>query len=224
MNIELRNRLDKLFEAIEKSRVKFSPHHIVKIIAVTKYSNSQFIREIYNIGQRAIGENKIQDLENKVNELNDLPVEWHFIGSLQKNKINKLLSLRPTLIQSVDSLEMAESINLRAKKLNFKVPILLQINSSREPQKSGVEIEKAIDIYQEINERYASLQLKGLMTISKKSEDADEVRKPFKKTYEIFEALKKNGAKICSMGMSSDFEIAIQEGSNMIRIGRIFKS
>jgi len=224
MNIQLRNRLDKLFEEIEKSRVKFSPHHIVKIIAVTKYSDSEFIREIYNIGQRAIGENRVQDLENKVNELDDLPVEWHFIGSLQKNKINKLLSLRPTLIQSVDSLAMAENIDVRAKKLNLKVPILLQINSSREPQKSGVEIEKAIDIYQEINERYTSLQLKGLMSISKKSENADEVRKPFQETYKIFEALQKDGAKICSMGMSGDFEIAIQEGSNMIRVGSVFNS
>ena len=133
------------------------------------------------------------------------------------------MSLRPALIQSVDSLEMAESINLRAKKLNFKVPILLQINSSREPQKSGVEIEKAIDIYQEIQEKYSSLQLKGVMTISKKSENLNEVRKPFQETYKIFEVLQKNGAQICSMGMSNDFEIAIQEGSNMIRIGKIFQ-
>jgi pyridoxal phosphate enzyme (YggS family) len=223
MNIQLRNRLDKLFEAIEKSRVQFNPHHIVKIVAVTKYSNSEFIRNIYNIGQRAIGENKVQDLEKKVNELNDLPIEWHFIGSLQKNKINKLLSLRPALIQSVDSLKIAEDIDLRAKKLNLKVPILLQINSSREPQKSGVEIEKAIDIYQEIQEKYSSLQLKGVMTISKKSENLNEVRKPFQETYKIFEVLQKNGAQICSMGMSNDFEIAIQEGSNMIRIGKIFQ-
>ena len=157
LDLALRDRFDEVFYNIEEARKKVSLHHIVKIIAVTKYSNPQFVKQLYQVGQRAFGENRVQDLENKVNVLHELPLEWHFIGKLQKNKINKLITLNPSLLQSLDSLELAEHLDNRLQKANKTMNVLLQINSSREEQKSGVKPEEALDIYQEISERFSNL-------------------------------------------------------------------
>jgi len=221
MNLELRDRLDKIFNLIEDSRKKVSRHHIVKIVAVTKYSDENIVRKLYEIGQRAFAENKVQDLELKSQILEELPLEWHFIGSLQKNKINKLISINPSLFQSLNSIELAQNLDERLKKTGKRMSVLLQINSSREIQKFGVEPEKAIDIYQEIKERFPHINLKGIMAMGSHSLNSDEVRNSFKDSYKIFDFLKKDGATICSMGMSQDFEIAISEGSNMVRLGSI---
>lgn len=221
MDIELRDRFDEVFQSIEKARVEVSLHHIVKVVAVTKYSNAQLITRLYEIGQRAFGENRVQDLEKKMGILEELPIEWHFIGSLQKNKINKLISLRPSLFQSLDSIELAENLDVRLKREGVKMNALLQINSGREVQKSGVQPEEAYDIYQEILERFPNINLKGVMAIGKHSEDESEIRKSFRETYRIFERVQKDGATICSMGMSGDYKIAISEGSNMVRLGSI---
>ena len=209
--------LDELIQKVEKARIRRSEHLIVQIVAVTKYTQDiEPLKRLYNDGQRAFGENRVQDMENKVNSLKDLPIEWHFIGNLQKNKINKLLSLDPFMIQSINSYELAEAIDKRAKK---PIRCLLEINSSKEPTKHGLEPEKAIDVYLKIKENLKNINLQGIMTIGAHTEDEIEIRKSFRLTYNIFDKLKPYGAKICSMGMSGDFEIAIEEGSNMIRIG-----
>ncbi|HIC10521.1 MAG TPA: YggS family pyridoxal phosphate-dependent enzyme [Campylobacterales bacterium] len=198
-----------------------SLHHIVKIVAVSKYTDSHTIQKLYEVGQRAFGESKVQDFEKKYSELENLPIEWHFIGRLQKNKVNKLISLRPSLLQSLDSIELAKYLNERLEQRGEKLNALLQINSSREPQKAGVAPEQAIDVYQEILERFPNIRLKGVMAIGKHSPVVDEVRQSFREVYQIYEKLQKDGASICSMGMSGDFEIAISEGSNMVRLGSI---
>ena len=209
--------LDELIQKVEAARLKRSEHLIVQIVAVTKYTqNIEPLKRLYQEGQRAFGENRVQDMEKKVIALKDLPIEWHFIGNLQKNKINKLLSLDPFMIQSINSYELAEAIDKRAKK---PIRCLLEINSSKEPTKHGLEIEKAIDTYLKIKENLKNINLQGVMTIGSHSENENEIRKSFRLTYDIFDKLKPYGAKICSMGMSGDFEIAIEEGSNMIRIG-----
>ncbi|WP_035907970.1 YggS family pyridoxal phosphate-dependent enzyme [Lebetimonas sp. JS032] len=209
--------LDELIQKVEAARLKRSEHLIVQIVAVTKYTdNLEPLLKLYNEGQRAFGENRVQDMEKKVKALENYPIEWHFIGNLQKNKINKLLSLDPFMIQSVNSYDLAEAIDKRTKK---PVKCLLEINSSGEPTKHGLEPEKAIETYLKIKENLKNIDLKGVMTIGAHSDDKKEIRKSFKLTYNIFEQLKPYGAKICSMGMSSDFEIAIEEGSNMIRVG-----
>jgi len=95
--IEYKLYIDNVIRRVETARLKVSNHHIVKIVAVSKYSTCQEIEALYKIGQRAFGENKVQDLKEKANEMNDLPLEWHFIGNLQKNKINNLLDIRPAL-------------------------------------------------------------------------------------------------------------------------------
>jgi pyridoxal phosphate enzyme (YggS family) len=209
--------LDELIQKVEAARLRRSEHLIVQIVAVTKYTDKiDPLLKLYNEGQRAFGENRVQDMEKKVKALQDYPIEWHFIGNLQKNKINKLLSLNPFMIQSINSYELAEAIDKRAKK---PVNCLLEINSSGESTKHGLEPDLAIDTYLKIKENLKNINLKGVMTIGAHTDDEEKIRKSFKLTYNIFEKLQAYGAKICSMGMSGDFEIAIEEGSNMIRVG-----
>jgi len=208
--------LNELIQKVEKARLEVNEHLIVKIVAVSKYVESDAIKELYNQGQRAFGENRVQVLEEKVNKLQDLPIEWHFIGNLQKNKINKLLKLNPFMIQSINSLELAKEIN---KRTNKPIRCLLEINSAKEESKSGLQPEIAIDTYHQIQEECPNINLQGVMTIGAHSDDKKEIIKSFEITYNIFDKLKNKGAKICSMGMSGDFELAIKCGSNMIRVG-----
>jgi len=209
--------LDTLIQKIEKARLKRSEHLIVQIVAVTKYTKDlEVLKRLYDDGQRAFGENRVQDMEEKVEGLKEYPIEWHFIGNLQKNKINKLLKLEPFMIQSINSYELAEAIDKRSNK---KVRCLIEINSSNEPTKHGMAPEVAVETYLKIKENLKNIDLQGVMTIGAHTDDEREIRKSFSLTYKIFEQLKPYGAKICSMGMSGDFEIAIEEGSNMVRIG-----
>ncbi len=211
--------LDKVISKVEAARLRVSEHHIVKIVGISKYSSSQDVKFLYEAGQRAFGENKVQDLKQKSAELEDLPLEWHFVGRLQKNKINNLIDLNPTLIQSLDSLELAEELNKKLEAKNKKISCLLQINSAKEDSKTGVMPEDAIEIYKKILETCPNIRLKGVMSIGAHVEDRETIKNSFKITKEIFDSLKVYGAKYCSMGMSNDFELAISCGSNMIRVG-----
>ncbi len=214
--------LDTVIEKIEKARLKVSDHHIVQLVAISKYSNADDIGVLYEAGQRAFGENKVQDLKSKSNQLDDLPLSWHFVGSLQKNKINNLIDLNPTLVHSLDSLELAIELNNKLKIKNKTMNCLLQINSAYEDSKSGVQPEDAVDIYHKILQECTNINLKGVMSIGAYSENIDLIKKSFTITNDIFKRC--NGATICSMGMSSDFELAIECGSNMIRVGsKLFK-
>ncbi len=212
---------DEIWERIEKVRLKTNQYQIIKIVAVSKSVGSDVIREFYKIGQRAFGENRVQDLKTKSEELKDIPIEWHFIGRLQKNKINHLLDIDPFLIQSCDGFNLAKEIDKRAKVKGKRVNALLQINSAKEESKAGVMPEAAVEEYLKIKEECKNINLKGVMTIGAHTEDKNIIKKSFKTTYEIFEKLQKEGAKYCSMGMSDDFELAIECGSNMLRLGRI---
>jgi hypothetical protein len=209
--------LDTIITKIEFSRLQVDDHKIVQLIAISKYSTSQDIKKLYESGQRAFGENKIQDLKIKQEELKDLPIAWHFVGTLQKNKINNLIDLNPVLMHSLDSLELAEDLDKKLKAKNKKMSCLLQINSAYEDTKSGVSPEIALDVYKEIQEKYTNITLKGVMSIGAHSEDKKIIEKSFQTTKEIFE--KCDGATICSMGMSGDFELAILNGSSMVRVG-----
>jgi len=224
MKEQLRKNLDEVIWNIEQARVSVSEHHIVQLIAVGKYSEEESIKSLYELGQRAFGENQVQQLSTRMKNLEELPLQWHMMGHLQSNKINKLVELRPTLFQSLDSLKLAESLNDKLLEKNQKMSCLLQINAANEPQKSGVSQEEAFDIYQEIQERYPQLKLKGVMSIGAHVEDEKTIQKSFEETHSVYDALKKEGATICSMGMSSDYELAIKCGSNLVRIGsKIFK-
>lgn len=212
---------DEVLTHIEAARLKADEHRIIKIIAASKYVGANEIEAMYKIGQRSFGENRVQELTEKSSALIDLPIEWHFIGRLQTNKINHLLEVRPFLIHSCESLEMAQEIDKRAEVKGIKANILLQINSAAEESKAGVTLEQAVDTYQQIHESCKNLQLKGIMSIGAHTTDEKIVSKSFESSYSVFEQVQKDGAKYCSMGMSNDFELAIKCGSNMVRLGSV---
>ena len=214
-------KLDNVIQKIEDARRSVSEHHIVKLVAVSKYSEAKEVEALYYAGQRAFGENKVQDLKAKSESLDELPLAWHFVGRLQKNKINQLIDANPTLMQSLDSYELAEALNQRLEAKNTTMNALLQINSSGESSKQGIEPENAIELYKKIQNEFPNIKLKGVMTIGAHAEDTQEIKNSFDTTYKIFENLKADGARICSMGMSSDFELAIKCGSNMVRLGSV---
>ena len=211
--------IDDVIRRVETARLQVSGHHIVKIVAVSKYSESSEIEALYEIGQRAFGENKVQDLKAKANELEELPLEWHFIGNLQKNKINNLLDINPTLFQALDSYELALELQKKLEAKDMTLDCLVQVNSAREESKHGFMPEETHEMYTKIASECKNINLKGLMSIGAHSEDKTVVKKSFETTYELYKALP--NATICSMGMSGDFELAIECGSNMIRLGSV---
>ncbi|MFT7860164.1 MAG: YggS family pyridoxal phosphate-dependent enzyme [Sulfurimonas sp.] len=211
--------IDDVIRRVETARLKVDDHHIVKIVAVSKYSTSDEIQKLYEIGQRAFGENKVQDLRAKTAELEELPLEWHFIGNLQKNKINNLIDLNPTLFQGLDSLELAHELQKKLVAKESTMDCLLQINSAKEESKHGVMPEDALKVYKEIQSTCPNIRLKGVMSIGAHTDDKDIIKKSFETTHEIFKQIP--DAKYCSMGMSGDFELAIECGSNMVRLGSI---
>ena len=214
-------QLERILRRIERARLAYNAHQIISLVAVSKYQNADSIRALYECGQRAFGENKVQDLRLKAQILDDVPLEWHFIGKLQENKINALLALKPSLIHSVDSLKTAQAIQKRLQTHlgEAKVRALLQINAADEISKSGVSVESAREIYNEILITCPNLIMEGVMCIGANSPNRTEVEQSFQKTSDIFHSLQDKGAKILSMGMSGDFEIAIAYGANLVRIG-----
>ena len=189
----------------------------VTLIAVSKNVTCTEVRELYEQGQRNFGENRVQELAKKELELQDFTdIKWHMIGRLQNNKINQMISLKPVLWQSCDSFERALEVD---KRLSYKLDTLLQINSANEDTKQGVSVANAAEIYERIQSECKNINLKGVMSIGAHVDEPKEVQKSFELTYKIYESLKQKGATICSMGMSSDFELAIKCGSNMIRLG-----
>jgi len=220
----LRTNLDRVLWNLEEARLKVSDHHIVKLVVVGKYTEIENIATLYELGQRAFGENQVKQLKERMHELENLPLEWHMIGSLQKNKINNLIDLSPSLMHSLDSLSLAEELNKKLIAKDTTMSCLLQINAAAEESKSGFSVEEAYDRYQQIIESYPAIKLKGVMTIGAHTTDTTLIRESFETTHKIYQKLEKDGATICSMGMSGDYELAIECGSNLIRVGSaVFK-
>lgn len=217
----LNQNLQDTIARIEKARTATNRHAIIKLIAVSKYTDAKNIQELYECGQRAFGENKVQDLEHKSNLLSSLPLEWYFLGTLQTNKINALLRLKPARIEALHSLEIATALQKRLERDNTAIRALLQVNSSKETTKSGFEAEKAFEAYLQIKEECPNILLEGLMCIGAQSSHWQIVADSFETTQRIFSRLEKYGAKVLSMGMSDDFELAIHCGSNCVRLGSI---
>ncbi len=211
--------IDDVIRRVESARLNVSAHHIVKIVAVSKYSTSEDIAKLYEIGQRAFGENKVQDLKAKAIALDELPLEWHYIGNLQKNKINNLLDINPTLFQALDSLSLAEELQKKLVAKDMQLDCLMQVNSAKEASKHGFYPDDAVEAYKKIQQECPNINLKGLMSIGAHSDNKEIIKKSFDTTYEIYKKLP--NATICSMGMSGDFELAIECGSNMIRLGSL---
>ena len=189
----------------------------VRIIAVSKYTTDEKIMALHNLGHIEFGENKVQDLARKKAELSD-KIQWHFIGNLQKNKANMLIRTKPIMWQSCVSYDMAKYLDDR---LDYELPTLLEINVANEDSKAGISPEIAIEEYLKIQQNCKNINLQGVMCIGAMSDELGKIIKSFELCYKIYDDLRKNGATICSMGMSSDYEIAIKSGSNMIRLGSV---
>lgn len=209
--------LQEVIARIEKARISYSRHQIIKLVAISKYWEDSQILELYRAGQRAFGENKVQDLKRKMEVMREHPLEWHFVGNIQENKINALIELKPSLIHSISSLKLAKAFQIRLEREDAKQRALLQINSAKETNKGGVMPEEAREIYLEIQETCPNLLMEGVMSIGAHTNDQKIIAQSFETTQKVFESL--DDAKTLSMGMSSDFELAIACGANLLRIG-----
>jgi PLP dependent protein len=194
-------------------RAKRSPGDVT-LVAVTKTVDPVTLELAYNLGIRNFAENRVQEAEKKIP---DLPLfkphpSWHMIGHLQSNKVKKALELFD-IIHSVDSLELAEAIDRRAIR---RIPVLLQVNLAAESTKSGFSPSEIITASAAIS-HLPNLEIRGLMTIAPQVEDAEQVRSLFRKLRQIRDEL---GLEHLSMGMTDDFEVAVEEGATMVRIGR----
>ncbi|MEN8905756.1 MAG: YggS family pyridoxal phosphate-dependent enzyme [Clostridiales bacterium] len=195
----------------------------IEIIAVTKYVESKVIKELYENGIYSFGESKVQDFIKKYEEI-DNKINWHFIGHLQKNKV-KFIVDKVNLIHSVDSIKIIEELNKRYERIGKSIDILLQINISNEKSKYGFD-KNCLDTITNGIYKYSNVKIKGLMAISSNTENKDVIRKEFREMKELFDFIKNKefrniDMKFLSMGMSNDFEIAIEEGANIVRIGRM---
>jgi len=192
-----------------------------KLVAVSKTKPVDAIMEAYNCGIRDFGENKAQEITWKFEEL-PKDIRWHMIGHLQTNKVKNIID-KVSLIHSVDSIKLANEINLEAKKLGIVVDILAQINISEEESKYGIQGNEAFDFILEIS-KYKNIKVKGLMTIAPFTENPEDNRKYFKDLNKLYvDIISKNidniNMEILSMGMTGDYLIAIQEGATLIRVG-----
>ena len=193
----------------------------INIIAVTKNFPVSIIQKAVDQGIVILGENRVQEAAAKVENVKG-DVQWHLIGHLQKNKVKRAVEMF-SMIQSVDSISLANEINKRADKLKRVVEILVQINIGRETTKYGIEPQQAISFIKDVS-LLSNLKVRGLMTIAPYKENPEEVRVYFRHMREIYENIKNKSFEnidmtYLSMGMSNDFEVAIEEGANMIRIG-----
>ncbi|MBZ0257905.1 YggS family pyridoxal phosphate-dependent enzyme [bacterium] len=194
----------------------------VKLVAVSKLHPAEAVREAYAAGQLIFGENRVQETEKKIPTLNDLPLEWHFIGHLQTNKVKKVLPL-VSMIHTIDSDRLIAALQSEAEKIDRSVGVLLQVNVGGEEQKSGVS-EKELETLIGALEAAPRLVCRGLMTVPPYEEDVEKVRPYFRSLRELSETYKRHlasqGKPIeLSMGMSHDFRVAIEEGATLIRIG-----
>lgn len=194
----------------------------ITLIAVSKTVGADRVEDAFAAGIRHFGENRAQELVSKRSQL-ALDCTWHFIGHLQSNKVRDALAFSQ-LIHSVDSLPLAMEINRQAAKRGITADILAQINISNEDTKSGIEPDDAAGFVKALSE-LANVRVLGLMTIARPVASPEDSRPDFKRMKQIFDSLAQNlhipnvQMKYLSMGMSHDFEVAIEEGANMVRVG-----
>lgn len=206
----IRARYENLLKAV--------PNH-VKIVAATKQQPVDAINEAISAGVSIIGENYVQEAMRKYKDV--FKVEWHMIGHLQRNKVKDAVRIFDC-IQTVDSLRLAEEINNQCQKIGKVMPILIQINIGNEQSKHGIRSEELLNLLEQIS-NLPNVDVKGLMTIEPYFEDPESARPYFRKMKELFDIARSlnNNLDTLSMGMSNSYKVAIEEGSNMIRIGTL---
>lgn len=218
----LKENLSVVEENIKKACEKAGrDRNEVTLIAVSKTKPVEMLKEVYDTGIRNFGENKVQEMCEKMDVL-PKDIKWHMIGHLQRNKV-KYIAGRTELIHSVDTYRLAEEINIQAKKKNIIIPILVEVNIAGEESKFGTSAEDAMLLVEDIS-KLENVRIKGLMTIAPYVEDAEENRPYFRKIKQLaVDIANKNidnvSMEILSMGMTGDYMVAIEEGSTMVRVG-----
>jgi pyridoxal phosphate enzyme (YggS family) len=197
------------------------PPENITLVAVTKTFSAEVIEQAIALGLNIIGENRVQEALDKYSRIGTR-VEWHLIGHLQSNKAKKAVEIF-SLIHSVDSVDLAREVGRRAGQIGKNQEVLLEVNTSGEPQKYGFDPKEVLTALKEIKD-IKGIKVLGLMTVGPLSDDADKVRSSFKMLKKIFDEIKLQAIsniemKHLSMGMSGDYRVAIEEGSTMIRVG-----
>ena len=193
----------------------------VALVAAAKTRKPEEILEAIQAGVNIIGENYLQEAEEAYAVIGDR-VKWHFIGRLQKNKVKKVVKLFD-MIETVDSLDIAHEIDKRCAQISKIMPVLIEVNSGRERQKTGIYPEDVMEMAKQIS-LHSSLKLMGLMTMGPMWGDPEESRPYFRETKRLFDKVKDLGLsdvqmRYLSMGMTNSYRIAIEEGANVVRIG-----
>ena len=184
------------------------------LVAVSKTKSNDDIMKAYKLGIRDFGENYVQELISKMDILPD-DIKWHMIGHLQTNKVKDIVMRNIYLVESVDSIKLAQTINKEAIKNNKTINILIEVNIANDINKTGCKLEELDSIINEVS-KLSNISLKGLMAIAPHTEDTSLIRESFKKMKQLKD---RYNLELLSMGMSSDYLIAVEEGSNMVRIG-----
>lgn len=223
----IKDNIDKVNKKIRAvcSKIDFNPEKII-LVGISKYADVSLINEALKAGLTHIGENRVQDAKSKFSEIiAGRSVIRHMVGHLQTNKVKTAVEIFD-LIESVDSIKLAIEIQKQAEKLGKKMSVLAQVNVSGEEQKSGMAPEEVDGFIKQVG-KLDHIYLQGLMTIGPLTEDQKVIRACFRNLKKIFDQIKNQyhldqrlEMKYLSMGMSGDFEMAIEEGANMIRIGR----
>lgn len=207
---------------IEEAQKLSKYNQSVELIAVTKTVESDVMNEALNYGITNIGENKVQEIQRKYDDIKEL-VNWHLIGTLQTNKV-KYIADKVYMIHSLDRIELAKEIDKQAKKHNRVIACLIQVKLSEEDTKHGVEPDAVFELVKQVSQSYPNIKVSGLMGMAPYKENNEDARIYFKTLKQIFDKLSEMNLsnvdmKHLSMGMSNDYEIAIQEGATLVRVG-----
>lgn len=213
------SRLQHILATIQSAREAGSCQQTVQLLAVSKAQSALRLREAYAAGQRAFGENYLQEALEKQAQLSDLAIEWHFIGPIQSNK-TQLIAQNFSWVHSLDRLKIAQRLNAARSASQPPLQVCIQLNVDSEASKGGVAIHEVEALAAAIVS-LPQLKLRGLMAIPEPSQDRDKQRRQFKQVRECYDALNKTGYALdtLSIGMSEDYPVAIEQGATIVRIG-----
>ena len=220
--MSIKDNINSIKDKINLAKSRANRQDEVNLLAVTKTVDVDKVLEAIDAGITDIGENKPQELSRKYEEIGN-KVRYHLIGTLQTNKVKYIID-KVYMIHSLDRIALCEEIQKRAEKIDKVINCLVQVNISQEESKHGLKRSEVIDFVKDVSEKYKNIHIKGLMTMAPFTEDEYEIREVFRGLKELSLEIKKLNISnvdmdILSMGMSHDYEIAIEEGATIVRVG-----
>lgn len=220
--MDVKDNLKSVQASIEQARQNSCEKQEVTLVAVTKTIDVGPMKEVLKEGVACFGENKVQEILSKYEKFPDT-VKWHLIGTLQSNKVKYIID-KVEMIHSLDRISLAKEIDRRAKEIGVVMKCLIQVNISQEESKHGLDKAEALKFIEEVAQNFSHIQVLGLMGMAPFVEDAEEARPYFRQLKGLFEEAKNlnlgtGQMKYLSMGMTNDYMVAIEEGSNMVRVG-----